>query len=45
MLIIALWDSYIIYPHFTDEETGTGSLSNWPNVTQLVKRKVGSPAV
>ena len=21
MLIIALWDSYIIYPHFTDEET------------------------
>ena len=33
----------VIYPHFTDEETGTGSLSNWPKVTQLVSRKVGSP--
>lgn len=24
----------VIYPHFTDEETGTESLTNWPKITQ-----------
>lgn len=32
-----LWDKYYDYPHFADEETGSGRLNNWPKDTQYVE--------